>query len=104
MGTELGESDAGSRHRVRVGERVTVRLPETPTTGYRWEVLDPDPRLELVDDRFEGTAEPRGAAGVRVLVFEPAAAGVLGLRLVRRRRWGGGEPVDDFSVEVDARD
>ncbi len=103
MDTELREADGGSTLRVRAGEHLVVRLPETPTTGYRWVADHDGSRLALVDDRFEGPTSPRGAGGERVLVLQARGSGPVTLRLVKRRAWGGGEPAEVFTVEVDVR-
>jgi inhibitor of cysteine peptidase len=80
-----------------------VRLPENPTTGYRWQPEPDDVRLKLVDDRFEGAEVPRGAGGDRVLVFEAVRAGPARLHCAMRRTWGSCEPVEEFSVELDVQ-
>jgi inhibitor of cysteine peptidase len=97
---ELTREDAGGRRSVRVGERIEVRLPERPTTGYRWQP-DVDPSvLRQVDDRFDGEAAPRGAGGVRTLAFEALRPGPARLRLASRRAWEG-EAVDEFVVDLE---
>jgi inhibitor of cysteine peptidase len=103
MPDELGAAESGTSKTVRVGDRTTVRLPENPTTGYRWQVDADDERLKLVEDRFEGAEVPRGAGGDRVLVFEAVRAGSARLGLAKRRAWGSGEAVEEFSVELDVR-
>ncbi len=103
MAIELRTADAGSRVSLLTGEPATVRLPETPTTGYRWQVEDLAPLLQLVEDRFDGSPEPRGATGERVFVFEALAPGQVALRLVKRRAWGDTEPVEEYLVDLDVR-
>jgi len=103
MTAELRLADAGSRRTVRLGDLTTVRLPESPTTGYRWQADHDDAALRLVEDRFEGAQSPRGAGGDRVLIFEAARLGSATLRLAKRRGWGGGEPIDEFSAELDVQ-
>jgi inhibitor of cysteine peptidase len=103
MAIELNAADAATSRSVRIGDLATVRLPENPTTGYRWQRGPDDGRLKLVDDRFEGAGVARGAGGERVLVFEAVRAGVTTLRLARRRAWETGEPVEEFSVELDVQ-
>lgn len=103
MSIELTVVDTGTTRSVHVGERATVRLPENPTTGYRWEADFDGVRLRLVDDRFEGPQSPRGAGGERVLAFEAVLPGPTTLRLAKRRGWGDGEPVEVFVVELLAR-
>jgi inhibitor of cysteine peptidase len=100
MTLELTVTDTGTTRSVRVGEQATLRLPENPTTGYRWQA-DYDPtRLRLVDDRFDGAPSPRGAGGERVLTFEAVLDGQTTLRLAKRRTWGDGEATEVFNVEL----
>jgi inhibitor of cysteine peptidase len=103
MTIELRAADDGTSRSVRIGDLVTVRLPENPTTGYRWQSDLEEARLELVGDRFEGAESPRGAGGDRVLVFEAVRAGSARLRLAKRRSWGTGELIEEFSVEFDVQ-
>ena len=105
MDVELGIADAGTSRSVSVGDLVSVRLPENPTTGYRWQPdSEPDDvGLKVVDDRFEGAELPRGAGGDRVLVFEAVGAGSARLHLGKRRSWGSGPPIEEFSVELDVQ-
>ncbi len=103
MAIELTVEDAGTTRAVRVGDRATVRLPENPTTGYRWQTDHDETRLRLVEDRYDGPQSPRGAGGERVLTFEVLLAGPTTLRLANRRAWGDGEPVAEFVVELGAQ-
>jgi inhibitor of cysteine peptidase len=96
----LTSEDAGGRRSVSVGERIEVRLPERPTTGYRWQADVDASALRQVDDRYEGEAAPRGAAGVRSLTFEALRPGRARLRLASRRAWEG-EDDDEFVVDLD---
>ncbi|HEY5183710.1 MAG TPA: protease inhibitor I42 family protein [Actinomycetes bacterium] len=103
MTIELGPADTGTSRSVRVGELTTVRLPESPTTGYRWECDEPGAGLLLVEDRFEGATTPRGSGGERVLVFQAVSTGPATLRLVNRRSWGSADPGEEFSVQFDVQ-
>lgn len=97
---DLTQADAGRRCTVQVGEPVTVLLPETPTTGYRWEPEVDAAALEQTDDRYDGPTEPRGAAGTRRLSFRPLRPGAAHLRLVKRRAWEA-TGVEEFAVDID---
>jgi inhibitor of cysteine peptidase len=103
MTIELTPSDAGSRRALRVGDIVTVRLPESPTTGYRWEAHYDDASLRPTDDRFDAAGSSRGSGGVRVLTFEAVRAGEVTLHLANRRAWESGAPSQEFSVQLDVR-
>lgn len=84
-------ADNGATIHVRRGDRIVIRLPENPTTGYRW---DPD----AVDDRIVSLtsreyAPPAGggvgAGGAVSMVFEAQAPGEGNIRLKRWRDWEG---------------
>lgn len=97
---DLTHDDSGAHRSARVGDRIRVTLQENPTTGYRWEHhVDPGVVRE-VDDRFEGPTSPRGAGGVRVMIFEACSPGQVELRLVERRSWET-EASDEFVVHLD---
>ena len=100
MTIELTVTDTGTKRSVRVGEQATVRLPENPTTGYRWQANFDETRLRLIDDRFDGAPSPRGAGGERVLIFEAVLDGRTTLSLAKRRSWGDGEAIEVFEVEL----
>lgn len=82
---------------------MVVRLPENPTTGYRWQIASDDSCLRLDDDRFEGAQSPRGAGGARVLVFEAVRAGSVSLQLLKSRSWESGKPIEEFAVNLDVQ-
>lgn len=97
---DLTREDSGARRTAQVGERVTVTLPENPTTGYRWQLaMDPD-AFHLVEDRYTGSSDAPGAGGSRRLTFTVRRAGLLTLRLVKRRAWEQ-SAVDEFAVAFD---
>jgi inhibitor of cysteine peptidase len=103
MTIELGPADAGTYRSVKVGDLTTVRLPENPTTGYRWQTASDEVRLRLVDDHFEGAQSPRGAGGLRVLVFEAVRVGSASLRLMKSRTWESGKPIEEFAIDLDVQ-
>lgn len=89
----LNHQDNGRAVEMNLGDVVTVRLAENPTTGYRWTV-ETSSGLEPVGDRFEAGGAI-GGAGVRELQFRPAQAGTHELCLKNWREWEG----DDSVVE-----
>lgn len=85
----LDESQEGRRFSPRLRDEVHVMLPETPSTGYVWQLVDPAASvLALVDDQFEtGDDAVIGASGTRHVAFRVAWAGASRLRLEKRRPW-----------------
>lgn len=98
---ELRTDSSGSRQPVTVGDTVVIRLPETPTTGYRWQPSFDDTQVRLLDDSYDGEAVPRGAGGERALTFEILAPGLCTVTVEKLRGWEG-QPVETFTVELDA--
>ncbi|MEJ2502745.1 MAG: protease inhibitor I42 family protein [Gemmatimonadota bacterium] len=97
----LGMSDRGREVPVRTGDRIRLRLPENPTTGYRWSGDFPD-LLRLVNDTNDAGGAP-GAAGHRVFELDVVAAGRADVRLVHRREWEEvDEGTDSFVVTIHA--
>lgn len=98
---KLDKAHAGRSLSVACGDTVVVRLDETPTSGYRWEVAEIDPAvLKLANDDFvpaSGTA--RGGGGHHEFRFDVVAAGKSPLRLIHRRSW---EPEDQAVEELGA--
>ena len=100
---ELTEADAGREHAAAVGEQLVVRLPENPTTGYRWQ-LDAPAEVAVEDDGFEpgGSGAP-GAAGTRTFRLRATAPGTHHLAATQRRSWETGPgtgPGVEFTVRA----
>jgi inhibitor of cysteine peptidase len=92
-------SEKGQTVAVRSGETLTLRLPENPTTGYRWEV-ESFGSLKPVGDAYEGGGASPGSAGARSFQWV-AAPGVHQLALVLRREWApSDQPLERFAMTV----
>ena len=81
---ELSGDDCGSRRSLQSGEDLTIVLPETATTGYRWH-LDSTDDFQEINTNTAGDLP--GAPGTRTFRLTPCRTGLLHLRLVKRRRW-----------------
>lgn len=84
----LSEQDSGQTIDMKVGEVVTVRLKENPTTGYRWTV-ESARGFEHIRDHFEVGGRAIGAAGLRVIQFRMTRIGSYELRMKNWREWEG---------------
>jgi inhibitor of cysteine peptidase len=99
----LGLEDGGREVSVRAGDRILLRLPENPTTGYRWQGSFPE-GLRLEEDRDLPGALVPGAAGVREFRLAPARPGRYELALARTQAWEGPAAADErfrLTVRVD---
>lgn len=92
----LNEQDSGRTIEMKVGNVVTVRLKENPTTGYRWTV-ETASGLEQISDQFEAGVAI-GAAGVRVFQFRSTRVGSYELLMKNWREWEGESSVLDHLV------
>ncbi|MBK7954583.1 MAG: protease inhibitor I42 family protein [Candidatus Accumulibacter sp.] len=94
---QLNEADDNRALTVAPGQQLVLRLPENPTTGYRWE---PPAGVGVVADEYrpsEGTA--MGGGGERV--FTLATLATTGdLRFKLTRSWGGGAPERTFTLRL----
>ena len=96
----LDESLSGREFAVRVDDEIHIRLLETPSSGYRWELESSPPDgsgLEVIQDSFEpgeqtdsGTYGLPGRHHVLLRVTEP---GEHVVRLIKRRPWRTPEAV-----------
>ncbi|MFO1046322.1 MAG: protease inhibitor I42 family protein [Geminicoccaceae bacterium] len=96
----LTEDDAGRTVEVAPAASVRLRLPENPTTGYRWMLtMQPAGCLELASDGFERpSAAMPGAGGVRVLEINAMPLSPCELTLASRRPWEAeGAPASELT-------
>lgn len=107
MSAVVIEKDGEGRvHEVDPGDSILLRLPENPTTGYRWEVEFFDNSiLGPPDSTFSTSGEPSmGAGGIRTFTFEARSPGQTVLRLILKRGW---EPqqqaIDRFEITVQVK-
>ncbi len=97
---EITKTDSGKELHAEIGEVFELRLPENPTTGYRWELRSHgDPVLELAEDAFAPSGDAVGAGGMRRWTFRILRAGVARLELVQRRSWER-NATDTFNVAI----
>lgn len=101
----LDKGDAGRAHSASPGDTVVIRLPETPTSGYRWQVDAFDPAvLKPAGDAFLPPAGPgMGGRGIRELRFAVVGRYASGVKLALRRPWEGeSSAVERFEATIDA--
>jgi predicted secreted protein len=102
----LDEAQEGREFTPTLRDEIHVELPETPSTGYIWEILDPAHEvLTLASDLFEPLdgEEAIGSDGERHFLFRVAEAGVGQLRFEKRRPWlDSNQPVARFEATISA--
>lgn len=100
---EVDESNAGQPHHAAPGDRVVIRLAESPTSGYRWQLDDYNPSALRPDgDEFVPAADARtGGGGTRELRFVVVGTGGSDVVLSLRRAWEtGAAAAQHFRTEI----
>jgi inhibitor of cysteine peptidase len=82
----LAEADAAKTTRLRRGDTVELRLAESPTTGYRWQVRPSAGLATITDEHIPADARP-GAGGERRVALDVTEAGTHELRVELARPW-----------------
>ncbi|MFN9546986.1 MAG: protease inhibitor I42 family protein [Cyanobacteriota bacterium] len=85
----LTSADNGARISLPTGASVVLRLPENPTTGYRWTVAPHPPvvAMEEGDDTQSGALI--GAGGERCWHLRAISPGTTSLAFKHWREWEG---------------
>ncbi|MCK4341155.1 MAG: protease inhibitor I42 family protein [Phycisphaerae bacterium] len=105
---QLDEDDHGTAVLTPVGTKITVTLPSNVTTGYAWELIDPD--TSILENTGQDYVAPlfgaTGTGGNEVWEFTARAAGSATIRLEYRRSWEDDsiDPADTFQANVQVTD
>ena len=101
----LTRQDNGRVVEVKVGDAISVDLPENPTTGYSWAIDSIDAkRLEADAPTYHGEGAGLGAGGTRRWVFRARAPGRARAGLKRWRHWEGDTSVvERFDATFDIK-
>ena len=79
----MSETDNGKDFEIRPGDVISIRLAESPTTGYKWRVLPID-RLIIMpqDSKFLiGSGSRIGGGGIRTFDFKAKSFGTTAIEL-----------------------
>jgi len=97
---QIDHSADGSTVNLLPGRSLIIRLPENPTTGYRWAV-ESGGGMTLVSDDFSPTMAGVGAGGTRTLQWSSSAPGNHRITLALRRPWEAAEAaIQRFAVNI----
>ncbi|GAB2638909.1 protease inhibitor I42 family protein [Nocardia goodfellowii] len=95
-------ADNGQERKLNTGQRLVVRLPSNPSTGYGWQVTGLDQNVvKQAGDREYVSDQPvmPGTPGTEVWTFTGDAAGSTQLKMEYKRPWEQGvEPAETFTV------
>ncbi|MEB3334177.1 MAG: protease inhibitor I42 family protein, partial [Cyanobacteriota bacterium] len=89
MATQLTTANNGQTIPVAQGASVELRLPENPTTGYRWTLVAPPSSVAVVEDTYTSAGSMPGSGGERRWVLQAKTPGTAALQFKRWREWEG---------------
>jgi inhibitor of cysteine peptidase len=99
---EVEVSPGVSSVTVSPGDRLVFRLPENPTTGYRWDIATLPEPLALSSSEFTPSPDPRpGAGGERIIHVSATKPGRGEVRIRLLRSWEPDAPIEELRVTVD---
>jgi inhibitor of cysteine peptidase len=86
---EVDEDSTTEPHPASPGDSVVIRLAESPTSGYRWQLDEFDPDvLEPAGDAFTPSTDgTTGGGGTREFRFVVVTHGHSDIALSLRRAW-----------------
>ena len=94
MSSVLTSADNGRTVELHVGDQVALRLPENPTTGYRWAIDSSDANLvDVKQGEFAAKSGAVGGGGEAQWSITAKAPGATSIRLKRWRPWEGDSSV-----------
>jgi len=98
----LGEAADDSTVALTPGETVELCLPETPTTGYRWQVVaEGSPACAIATAADAPSSGAPGRGGERCWTIIAIRDGAGEIALERRRSWEtAGEPAGVFKLHI----
>jgi inhibitor of cysteine peptidase len=101
--SEIEVRSTGAQIDARSGDRIVVRIPESPTTGYRWIVGDLPGCVELAGDELVPPRSSRpGAGGERLVTLVATHPGSARIVLELAQPWEG-KAADRFELLVTVR-
>ena len=89
-----------------MGDRLEVRLPGNPSTGYEWKVVLPASScVRLMEEpEYIRDSTAFGSGGEYLFIFGPIATGETTVRLTYSRPWERNtSPAAIFEIKVVAR-
>lgn len=80
---------------IPLGERVLVRLPENPSTGYSWNATLPD-NLDVLYNNYTATNSTlTGSGGYQEWILSPKMVDTYTFKAVYFRPWETASPTDE---------
>jgi inhibitor of cysteine peptidase len=101
----LSETDDGGSFEIQAGGTIELSLQANPSTGFAWEMDDPDPEaslLEQVGDPvfISDNPDAAGAGGTVTYTFRAVDRGEMVVRMVYYPPDPTMDPTDSFQIDL----
>ena len=101
--------DTSTKRHVKAGDTFNIQLRSNPTTGYRWQLVEPfdKTRLEKVSNHYQADANPNrmvGVGGTETWTFKALKSGHAEIQLRYIRSWEAQDPsaqVAKYQIKID---
>jgi inhibitor of cysteine peptidase len=105
---QLTQEDDGGSFDIQAGGTIGVALEANPSTGYAWELDDPDPEASLIEQVGEPVfksddPEAVGAGGVLTFTFRAVDKGEMVIKLVYLAPGVDEAPTKTFQIDLIVR-
>jgi inhibitor of cysteine peptidase len=93
---ELGQADNGKLIELHREQKLAIRLPENPTTGYLWNIVSYNKEIIALESSVFSSAPSSGVggSGERTFVFKATNIGTTQLQMKHWQSWEGDQSVD----------
>ncbi len=104
----LTEADDGGSFEIQAGGTIELSLQANPSTGFAWEMDDPDPEASLLEQVGEpvfisDVPDAAGAAGTVTYTFRAVDRGKMVVRMVYYPPDPTADPTTSFQVDLAVR-
>jgi len=99
MNLYVGEQENGGIVIARVGDQITIALPEIPTSGYRWQTSVHGDAVAVAATEYVRASDAVGGGGDRQLIFIATREGASTVHAHLQRPWEQ-TPLRDYAVTI----
>lgn len=101
----IDQAASGQDFNLSPGQIVELRLPENPTTGFRWKLIsDPTPACKLLSDSFAAAGNRPGQGGNHTWTLQAEQKGECFISLTYQRSFEPSAAAQSFTVRLHVGD
>jgi predicted secreted protein len=91
MTTSLSENNNQEQIQIEVNDIIQIELSESPTTGYRWEIIELDTsNLQVISEDFKLNSDSAiGGGGKKIIQLKVLKKASGRVKLENRKPWSG---------------